>query len=119
MDEPQVLRLFSAIDSMNPDAFVSFLTPDATFRFGGHPPVVGQAGIYAAVDSFWRAIGGSAHRLVHLWRDGDDVAVQGEVTYTRKDGREVVVPFVNVFKMKGDKVAEYLIHIDNAPLWAA
>jgi len=24
-----------------------------------------------------------------------------------------------VFKMRGDKVAEYLIYIDNTPLWAS
>lgn len=118
MDKEQVLRLFDAIDAMNPDRFVSFLTPDAIFRFGNSPPVVGQATVFGLVDGFWKSIGGSRHRLVHVWNDGSDVAIQGEVTYTRKDGGEVVIPFVNVFKMRGDKVAEYLIHIDNGPLFA-
>ncbi len=118
MDKQQVQHLFDAIDAMNPDRFVSFLTPDVVFRFGGSEPVVGQATVFGLVDGFWKAIGGSRHRLVHLWNDGPDVAMQGEVTYTRKDGREVIVPFVNVFKMRGDKIAEYLIHIDNGPLFA-
>ncbi len=118
MDEGRISQLFAAIDAMNADAFVSFLTPDAIFRFGTSVPVVGQGVVHALVDGFWRSIAGSSHRLVKVWRDGDDLAIRGEVTYTRKDGRTVEVPFVNVFKMRADKISEYLIHIDNGPLFA-
>ena len=118
MDTQQVTRLFRAIDDANADAFVSFLTPDGIFKFGNAPPVQGQAAIAALVDGFWKSIGGSQHTLLHVWNDGDDVAVHGQVLYTRKDGKQVPIAFVNVFKMKGDKIAEYLIHIDNGPLFA-
>lgn len=111
-------KLFAAIDAMNADAFVSFLTPDGEFKFGNNPSVVGQGAIAQLVDGFWRSIGGSSHTLVHLWNDGDRVALQGEVSYTRKDGKVVTVPFVNVFHLRGDKIARYLIHIDNTPLFA-
>lgn len=118
MNTEQVARLFRAIDDRNADAFVSFLTPDCAFRFGNAPALRGQKAVHDAVAGFFQAIDGCAHRLVKLWNDGDDVAVQGEVTYTRKDGKQVVVPFVNVFRMQGDKIATYLIHIDNTPLFA-
>ena len=39
--------------------------------------------------------------------------------YTRLDGRQVSVPFVNVFHLRGGEIARYLIYIDNAPLFAA
>jgi ketosteroid isomerase-like protein len=119
MNREKVDQLFRAIDAMNADAFVSFLTPDAVFRFGSSPPVSGQGVIHGLVDGFWSSIAGSSHTLVRTWVDGDEVAVQGLVDYTRKDGRVVRVPFVNVFRMRGDKIAEYLIHIDNSPLTAA
>ncbi len=118
MNQTQILKLFNAIDAMNPDAFVSFLTEDAEFRFGGYPSVHGRAGIFATVDGFWKSIGGSSHALVRHWVDGDHVALQGLVTYTRKDGRVVEVPFVNVFEMRGDLIHRYLIHIDNTPVFA-
>ncbi len=51
MDTQQVTRLFRAIDDANADAFVSFLTPDGTFKFGNAPPVQGQAAIAALVDA--------------------------------------------------------------------
>ena len=118
MNTEQVERLFRAIDDMNADAFVSFLTPQSTFKFGNSPAVTGQAAVHALVDGFWKSIAGSQHKLLHLWNDGDDVAVHGEVTYTRKDDKKVTVAFVNVFKMKGDKIDNYLVHIDNGPLFA-
>ena len=43
---------------------------------------------------------------------------EGLVTYTRLDGSQVKLPFVNVFDLSGDEVARYLIYIDNAPLFA-
>lgn len=119
MDADQAARLFRIIDNKDADAFVSMLTREGTFQFGNAPPVRGQSAIHDLVDGFWRSIAGSQHRLVHLWNDGDDVAMRGEVTYTRMDGKRVTVPFVNVFKMRGDKIDEYLIHIDNTPLFAS
>ncbi len=43
---------------------------------------------------------------------------EGLVTYTRLDGSQVTIPFVNVFYLRGDKIARYLIYIDNGPLFA-
>jgi ketosteroid isomerase-like protein len=119
MTSDSVLRLFKAIDDMNADAFVAFLTPEGTFKFGNAPPVRGQSAIHQVVAGFWSSIAGSRHQLVRVWTDGPHVAVQGDVTYTRKDQRQVTIPFVNVFRMEGDKIAEYLIHVDTAPLFAA
>lgn len=119
MTTEHALRLFGAIDARNADAFVSFLTDDGVFQFGNGPAVRGKAAVHALVAGFFASIDGCAHRLVRLWNDDEHVAMQGEVTYTRKDGRLVVVPFVNVLRMRGDAIGEYLIHIDNTPLFAA
>ena len=40
------------------------------------------------------------------------------MTYTRKDGSTLTVPFVNVFYLRDGKVARYLIHIDNSGLFS-
>lgn len=44
---------------------------------------------------------------------------QGSVLYTRLDGRQVKVQFTNIFHMDGDLIQDYLIYIDNGPLWEA
>ena len=112
-------RLFGAIDARDAGLFAGFLTEDARFRFGSGPVVSGRPAVQIAVAAFFEAIGGCRHRLVRFWQDGANVAIQGEVTYTRLDGGRVTVPFANVFRMRGEQVAEYLIYIDNAPLFAA
>lgn len=109
--------LFAAIDRKDVPGFLSFLTPDAEFRFASAPSVYGHEAIGAVVRGFWGAIGGSRHRLVRSWEDAETAACEGEVTYTRKDGSTLMVPFVNVFYMRGGKVARYLIHIDNSGLF--
>jgi len=43
---------------------------------------------------------------------------EGEVTYTRRDGTKVTVPFANVFELRGPLISIYRIYIDNSPLFA-
>jgi ketosteroid isomerase-like protein len=115
---PWLGDLMQAIDARDAAAFARFLTPDVAFRFGNAPVTRGRPAVEAAVAGFFQAIGGCRHRLSRVWRDGDALAMQGEVTYTRLDGGEVTVPFVNVFTLRDALVAEYLIYIDNGPLFA-
>jgi hypothetical protein len=44
------------------------------------------------------------------------VFVQGEVTYVKHDGSALTLPFVNCFKIRGEKIHEYLIYVDPTPL---
>jgi uncharacterized cupin superfamily protein len=73
---------------------------------------------WGLVRGFWDAIGGSRHRLIRTWQDAETAVCEGEVTYTRKDGSTLTVPFVNVFYLRDGKVARYLIHIDNSGLFS-
>ena len=110
--------LFASIDAKNSLGFVEFLSPDAEFRFGNAPAVVGRADIAAAVAGFFETIARSRHDIVRTWHDAATRVCQGEVTYGRRDGSEITLPFVNVFEMQGNKVARYSIYIDIAPLYA-
>ena len=49
---------------------------------------------------------------------GDTLFLEGEVTYTRHDGGQIAIPFVDVFEYEGEKIAEYKIYIDVGPLYA-
>ena len=64
-------------------------------------------------------IASSRHEMLHTWQDADTAVCEGKVTYTRLDGSQVELPFVNVFYLRGDLIARYLIYIDSAPLFAA
>jgi ketosteroid isomerase-like protein len=111
-------RLFSTVDSGDADAFVRFLTPDATFRFGNAPAIAGAPAIGIAVAGFFAAIASSRHRLLGTWNKNASAVCEGEVIYTRHDGSVVTFPFANVFELRGEKIAAYRIYIDHSSLFA-
>jgi ketosteroid isomerase-like protein len=111
-------RLFATVDSGDASGFVQFLTPDAQFRFGNAPVIVGETAIGVAVAGFFAAITSSRHRLLRTWNGAASAACEGEVTYTRHDGSVVSFPFANAFEFRGQKIAAYRIYIDNSSLFA-
>lgn len=111
-------ELFSAIDAMDADRFAGFLAPDCAFRFGNLPPVEGRAAVREFVAGFFGALGGIRHELVERIDAPGRIAMHGVVTYTRKDGSTLSVPFANVFRLRGGKVGDYLVFIDNNALFA-
>ena len=110
--------LFRTIDARDSRKFVSFLTPDATFRFGNAPAIAGHAAIEQAVGGFFASLKALSHQLIATWEQGDSLALQGEVTYTRHDGSQITLPFANVFRLRDGLIREYLIYADVAPLYA-
>lgn len=110
--------LFATIDAMDTAGFVARLTPTAEFRFGPAPPVRVRAQIGEAVDAFFATIAGLHHDVKNIIGDGERVACEGDVTYTRHDGTAVTLPFADVFDFDGDLIAGYRIYIDIGPLYA-
>ena len=109
-------ELFQSIDAKDADAFASFLTEDAVFRYGSQPPVQGRTAIRDYTAGFFGSIQALRHDIHETWEGDGSLACQGDVTYTMGDGSAVTIPFVNVFRFDGDRVREYLIHIDPTPL---
>lgn len=82
------------------------------------PAVEGRDAVRDFVVGFFGALGGIRHELVERIESPGRIAMHGFVTYTRKDGSTLRVPFANVFRMRGGLVGDYLIFIDNAALFA-
>lgn len=118
LDNSRYDALFGSIDGKHTDAFLSFLTEDAVFRYGSGPDVTGRAAIGAAVGQFFATIQSSSHRLRRLWQQPDSAVCQGDVRYVRLDGRSITVPFCNVFELRDAKISRYEIYIDPTPLLA-
>lgn len=112
-------ELFRKIDAKDTAGFLSFLTSDARFRFGNAPLLQGTQAIGEAVDAFFASIKASQHRLLDTWLIDDAVICQGEVSYTRIDNSRLTLPFVNIFRMQGKHIEQYLIYIDVTPLYAS
>lgn len=109
-------RLFSAIDSTSTEEFLACIAPDASFRFGSMPQVEGHAAIASAVEGFFSSIAALSHRVDRAIADERTLVCEGEVTYTRHDGSEVTLPFVNILDVADGLIRRYRIYIDTAPL---
>jgi hypothetical protein len=57
--------LFAAVDRRDAEAFVTFLTDDAVFRFGNAEGVAGRTAIREAVDGFFQSIGRQTNVIVN------------------------------------------------------
>ena len=112
-------ELFQKIDAKDTAGFLSFLTPDARFRFGNAAPVQGREAVGEAVGAFFASIKASQHRLLYTWSIDDVVICQGEVSYTRKDNSALTLPFVNIFRMQARQIDQYLIYVDATPVYSA
>ena len=109
-------KMFRAIDTCDAAAFTPFLTEDVSFRFGNIPAVKGNAAVGAFVQGFFGTLGGLRHQVNDVIVANDVVVAEGHVTYTRKDGSTLQVPFANVMRTRGEQVHDYLIFIDTSKL---
>lgn len=107
-----------AIDKSDADEFAKYLSEDSRFRFGNQEAVRGKQPIHDYVAQFFTMIKASEHKVLNFWEDENSIVWQGEVTYTRLDEKKVTIDFVNVFNMSGGLIKDYLIYIDNSPLFA-
>jgi ketosteroid isomerase-like protein len=113
-----VARTFADIDQMDPQKFVSHLTPDVVFRFGNADPSKGRDAVAEGVAGFFSTIAGLSHHILNSWDVGDTTIVQIDVEYRRQDGKTVTVPNVDVLIYDGDLVRDWQIYIDVAPVYA-
>ncbi len=111
-----VKQLFEGIDRRDVDAFLSFLAEDVRFQFGNARPLTGKKNVGEAVGGIFDRIKALSNRVVEIWKQDNVVICQGLVTYTRHDSSTLTVPFVNILKLEGGLIKEYLSFIDVSEL---
>lgn len=101
-------ELFAQIDRLDVKVFDAF-TENGSFQLGNNPPVTGRASIHAFMGGFFGAIGGIKHELSGCWTVDERSFCEGKVSYVRKDGSELTVPWATVSRFDGGKLAEHKI----------
>ncbi|UCB54900.1 MAG: nuclear transport factor 2 family protein [Thiotrichales bacterium] len=109
--------LFAAIDGKDVKNFLTFLSSDCVFRFGNLPAVKGREEIRNFVTGFFDSIDSLSHEIEQSWDTPDGLVCHGRVSYTRKDGSVLTVPFANIFKLDNSGIAEYLVFADTSQLY--
>jgi ketosteroid isomerase-like protein len=111
-----IQRIYAADEALDVDAFVALLAPDVQFRLGSNPPVKGRETVRQVIANFFATIQKLKHHLIEVWEHGNTIVFQAEVTYTRKDGSQVTLPYIDVLELDGSQIKDYKIYIDLAPL---
>ena len=111
-------QLFKAIDEMDSERFSSFLSQDCRFKFGNMPEVTGIENIKKFVAGFFDSIKSLSHEITNSWDIPGGAVYHGRVTYTRKNGSVLTIPFANILKTGPSGVTEYLIFADTSQLYS-
>lgn len=111
-------ELFEIIDNRRLEAFLALLTDDITFTVANHPPVIGKDALRAALGAFWKSINGLKHTFRHVFESQGHLVFEFMVRYTRTDAEEVSVPCVTIIRLRDERVSDWRIYIDMAPVFA-
>lgn len=113
----QFEKMFQAVDRSDTTEFLTHLDDDISFVFANMPPVKGKQALATFLNGFFSSIECSRHYDLEQFTAPNAITVTGKVEYTRKDGKKLTFPFCNLFKLKGNKVKDYLIYVDNHTLF--
>ncbi|MEO5666943.1 MAG: nuclear transport factor 2 family protein [Bdellovibrionota bacterium] len=118
MDKIFLDRFFGTIDAFKSLEFSEFFAEDAEWVFANASPLIGRAMIASNAQTIFDQLGGIRHRLVNHWVIAQTLFTEGEVTYLRKEGKELKLPFFTVsdFNSSG-LIASYRTYIDPSPLY--
>ncbi len=117
MNKEDILKLFKSIDNADVPTFLSYLDANANFKFANLPVVTGKKYIGEFLEGFFKSIKSLKHKNLEIYELEGIKFVNGNVTYTRHNGSTLSVDYSNTFKLKGDKIFDYLIFVDNSELY--
>ena len=115
---PTARAIFDLVDSQDIHGLAGLLAEDASMVFGNAEPFVGRDAIVAANNAFFQQIKAVRHHLRNEWTVGDTTIAETEVSYTRFDGKEVTIPAVSIWHLRGGLIADYRVFYDPAPIFA-
>lgn len=110
-------ELSIALDNKDIEKVISFLTDDCLFQAGNNEPIQGKELIADTLNNFFDSVISTKHEVGDKFETENSVVHRGRVTYTRLDNSLLTIPFCDVFKMKGTKIAEYYIYINWSELF--
>ena len=116
----EIRRFFATVDSRKPDDVARWFAPSVRLRMGSNDWIEGHANVRQAFAATSEIYSGVEHAITGIWRgtmDGYDVAaVEAVVTYTLPTGETVDTPCTSTLRFEADKIFDYRIYLDPAPL---
>jgi ketosteroid isomerase-like protein len=114
----RALEIFAAFEGQHIDRLSDLVTDDVRLQLGNEEPLFGKEAFEQAVQTFLDSVVAFHHDVLSVWHDRDALIVEVEVRYTRLDGREVVLPCCNVFRLRAGLIFDYRTYMDINPVYA-
>ena len=96
-----VWAYFQHVDTLQPDKVTQHYTEDGQFRFANNPPAQGKAAINQLLADFYANLKAISHRNVGLWLGDNSAVFEAEVTFTRKDNSQIMLPCASILRRRG------------------
>lgn len=113
-----VKAAYAAVERNDVETYVTYFTSDAVYKVGNFDPVIGHDGIRALASPLVEMFTSVTHDVKQFWLFDDLVICEMDITYSRKDGKVVVIPCVDVIRFSGNKVKELLAYLDPTPAFS-
>jgi len=112
-------EIFELVDTQQVDALVALYAVDAKFALGNNGVATGRGMIAAGNKAFFTLVQGIRHELLREWAVGNVTIAETDVTYTRRDGKEVKVPAVSIWEVdEAGLITDYRVFVDQGPVFA-
>ena len=107
----------SIVDAKDANGFAALFADNGQFIFGNNDAVIGRDSIQNYVDGFFSLIQGLKHTSELKTQTDNLLIFTGEVTYTRKDGSTLTLPYCNVLDLEQNKISKFQVYVDNSALF--
>ncbi len=107
---------FQDVDTLHPDKVTQHYTEDGQFYFANNPPAQGKAAINQLLAGFYANLQAISHRNVGLWLGNNSAVFEAEVTFTRKDDSQIMLPCASILRRRGTKVYDFRMDMDATPV---
>lgn len=110
-------RYYALVDAGDVDGAAAFFADDATMRIAHGRPVTGREAIAQRLRAGLQAVAGFRHQLKDVWEEDGVVVFEVDVTYTRLDGRVVVIPGSAFCSVSGGLFTAQRLYADFGPVF--
>lgn len=119
MDADWVRNYFKTVDTLDADAIAANFANDGKFRFSNQPPAEGKQAVRDSLAQFFETIQAMHHENTGLWLgdDGNSAVWEADVTYTRKNGTQVILPCASILRSRNDKIYDFRMNMDISPVY--
>ena len=118
--ENWIKAFYDAVDSSNYEVSTSYYADDIKAQLGNAPATVGKDALIRGLSAITEVASGTKHQFLAEAEtedvEGKITMLESNVAYRRWNNEVVIIPCVTVLRHKNEKVQDFRLYIDMAPL---